>query len=118
MKQRSNHASVYIRFLHLVKALREVPSFPDIDSMEERLLNQLALAWNTGAKVSVMEAMQMLPDASSTTVHRRLKTLRKKGIISLAVDEADNRVKYVMPTLEAQQYFSRLDDCLAKAVRA
>ena len=40
----------------------------------------------------------MSKEISPSTVHRRLKTLRAKGMIMLVNDTTDSRTKYVMPT--------------------
>jgi hypothetical protein len=52
---------------------------------------------------------------SGTRSHRVLKQLRKKGYITLAVDEMDNRVKAVLPTALAMQYFDVMGKCRAAA---
>ena len=66
--------SAYLKFLNLVQALREMPSFPVIDATEERLLHQLETAWVAGKQVTVLEAMKLDAETSPATVHRRLKT--------------------------------------------
>lgn len=105
----------YLKFLNLVQAIRELPRFPAMDSAEELLLNALASAWNASQQVSVVEVMNMLPAISPSTVHRRLKTLRQKGLIALQEDGADSRVKYVVGTPLARQYFSKMEECFKKA---
>jgi SOS-response transcriptional repressor LexA len=117
MSQPPVKSTVYLKFLNLVQALREMPTFPVIDATEERLLHQLAAAWNDGKQVTVLEAMKLEAETSPTTIHRRLKSLRKKGIISLTVDEIDNRVKYVSPTALATEYFDQLSHCLVAATK-
>lgn len=92
-----------------------MPDFPVLDPVEERLLNLFATVWHNGNQITVLQAMGMSTDVSSTTAHRRLKSLRKKGVIILVADEADNRIKYVQPTEVAQQYFSQLGQCLNQA---
>lgn len=82
------------------------------------MLNTLATAWFKEQKITVLEAMVMLPEISTTTAHRRLKLLRKKGMIDLHLDEIDNRVKYVIPTKSAHQYFGQLGKCMAAATAA
>ncbi|MCX7239169.1 MAG: hypothetical protein NTU86_01870 [Burkholderiales bacterium] len=77
----------YLKFLNLAQAIRSLPSFPSMDSCEEVLLNTLARKWDAGQQVTVVEAMNMLPDTSPSTVHRRLKTLRKKKFIALEGDQ-------------------------------
>ena len=115
MTNKNQAPSAYLKFLNLVQALKAIPTFPAMDATEERLLHQLASAWNTGKQITVLEAMQLETDSSPTTIHRRLKSLRKKGIIELATDEIDNRVKYVFPTPLATEYFVQLSEALIKA---
>lgn len=114
MTKASNLSQAYLRFLNLASAIRGLPT---LDAVEERVLNGLAATWATGAKVTVLEAMELTADSSPTTVHRRLKSLRQKGLIELREDEADSRVKYVEPTEAAQTYFAKLGQCLDKAAR-
>ncbi len=66
----------------------------------------------------VLEAMEMFPNISGSTVHRRLDTLRKKGMITLDADAENQRVKYIAPTPLAEKYFAKLGECLDKAMKA
>ncbi|MEI7784319.1 MAG: winged helix-turn-helix domain-containing protein [Betaproteobacteria bacterium] len=109
------YSSIYLRFLNLARAIRELPDAPDLDPVEERLLNLFASVWYRDQKITVLQAMGMSSDISSTTAHRRLKSLRAKGMISLAADETDNRVKYVQPTALAQRYFAQMGQCVEQA---
>jgi hypothetical protein len=111
----SLYADFYLRFLNLARAVRELPDFPALDPVEERLLNQFAEVWHQDRALTVLQAMGLSRDVSSTTAHRRLKSLRSKGMIVLVSDEVDNRVKYVRPTVLTQDYFSRLGRCLDEA---
>lgn len=115
MSGQSSHSSTYLRFLNLVQGIRSLPDFPALDPVEERLLNLFASVWHSGKQITVLQAMGMSTDVSSTTAHRRLKSLRKKGVITLVPDESDNRIKYVQPTPVAHQYFSQLGKCLNQA---
>jgi DNA-binding MarR family transcriptional regulator len=115
MSQISTSPTLYLKFLNLVRALDKAPTFPSLDATEERLLGQLANAWAAEKRVTVVEAMGMDAAVSSTTIHRRLKTLRSKGVICLEVDGADNRIKYVMPTPLATEYFATLSRCMVAA---
>ena len=107
----------YLKFLNLVDALRDMPTFPKIDPIEERLLDLLAIAWSSGRRVTVLEAMRMSPDRSSATVHRLLKSMLKKGVIELEPDAEDGRVKHVVPTAATNQYFARLNQCMLKVAK-
>ena len=115
MANQSNYSATYLRFLNLVQAIREIPTFPVMDPVEERLLTMLAAVWHHEKKITVLEAMSLTHEISATTAHRRLKTLRKKGMIDLDIDQSDSRVKYVVPTMLAKQYFTALGHALDKA---
>lgn len=115
MKNFPDHCNVYLKFLGYAQAVRLSKSYPQLDLPEERLLDQLASSWAQGKKITVLRAMQMSPDASSTTVHRRLKTLRLKGMLELEVDEDDNRVKYIIPTELSRHYLSELGQSVLRA---
>lgn len=101
---------VYLRLLNLVGAIQRRQ--PALDPIEERLLNRMAAAWHRGDKVTVTEAMDTQEGLAPATVHRRLKRLRDKGLISLATDEHDQRLRYIEPTPAALRYFAELDACL------
>lgn len=115
MPKSTLHSAIYLRFLNLARAVRELPDAPDLDPVEERLLNLFASVWHHDQKITVLQAMGMSKDISSTTAHRRLKSLRAKGIIVLAADEIDNRVKYVQPTALAKRYFAQMGQCIEQA---
>lgn len=108
-------AAVYVRFLNFARAARELPDFPSLDPVEERLLNLFAQVWQQGQQVTVLQAMGMSDEVSSTTAHRRLKSLRSKGMLELVSDQADNRVKYVQPTRLTQAYLAQLGQCVERA---
>ena len=115
MKNFSDYCDVYLKFLSYAQAVRLSKAYPQLDLPEERLLDQLASSWAQDKKITVLRAMQMSPDASSTTVHRRLKTLRLKGMLELEVDEDDNRVKYIIPTDLSRRYLSELGQSVLRA---
>ncbi|MDP2975407.1 MAG: winged helix-turn-helix transcriptional regulator [Anaerolineales bacterium] len=100
----------YLRLLNLVGAIQR--GQPALDPIEERLLNRMATAWHRGERVSVTEAMETQEGLAPATVHRRLKRLRDKGLIILATDEHDQRVRYIEPTPQSVRYFAELDACL------
>lgn len=108
-------SQTYLRLLNLVNAVRGLPSFPSLDAVEERVLNGLAAIWAIGAKVTVLEAMRLTPDASPSTVHRRLKQLQEKGLIWLREDESDSRLRHIKPTAAA--WFAKLGQCMHVAAR-
>ena len=112
MHKNTSHSQVYLKFLNLVKAIRELPTFPALDAVEHSLLDDFAAVWHTGKQITVLEAMHMSNEISPSTVHRRLKSLRAKGMIVLINDSVDSRTKYVCPTDLATQYFDQLGQCM------
>lgn len=118
MDETSPVSAIYARFLNLVRAVRDLPDFPDLDPVEERLFNRLAGVWHQNQRITVLQVMGLSDKVSSTTVHRRLKSLRIKGMVELVADEADNRVKYVQPTTLAGQYLAQLGHCVERARRS
>ena len=111
----STNSIVYLRFLNLIQAIRQIPTFPEMDPVEERLLNLLASVWHAGNSISVLEAMGLSTEISATTAHRRLKTLVKKGMIALDGDKVDSRVKYVVPTELTKKYFISMGQAIVLA---
>jgi hypothetical protein len=111
-------SEIYVRFLNLARAVRELPDFPSLDPVEERLLNLLAGIWQQGQRISVLQVMGLSDEVSSTTTHRRIKSLRLKGMVTLLADEADNRIKYVLPTPLANHYLAQLGQCVEQARQA
>jgi hypothetical protein len=118
VKNLNDHSEIYLNFLRISGDVRKMPAYPMLDLPEERLLDLLATFWSTGKKITVLKAMQMSSDASSTTVHRRLKTLRLKGMLELQMDEDDNRVKYINSTQLSRDYLSHLGKSVVAAASA
>jgi hypothetical protein len=118
MPTHKNPSQTYLRFLNLASAVRGLPGMPLLDAVEERVLNMLAVVWATGGHVTVLDAMQLAPDTSASTVHRRLKSLQAKGLIELSEARGDARVRLINPTAFAIGYFTRLGQCLDRAVRS
>lgn len=108
--------AAYVRFLELLKGSANAPESPRLEVFEDRLLDGLACLWGSGQQVTVLQAMRIDAGVSPTTVHRKLKSLRKKGLITLQESEADNRIKFVVPTPAAKKYLSAMGRCLLEAV--
>ena len=119
--QVQNHPNkfvVYPKFLSHALKVRQSSKYPQLDQHEERLMDQLATSWSIDKKITVLMAMRMCDDASASTVHRRLKTLRLKGMLDLQLDADDNRVKYIIPTDLAKSYITELGQSVVMAAGA
>lgn len=117
MSEDKRYSVICLRFLSLSEATRKIPIFSAIEPVEERLLCVLASLWHQEKKITVLQAMSLQVNISSTTLHRRLMSLRSKGLIALQVSESDNRVKFVIPTDLTQKYFAALGRALVLAQR-
>ena len=116
--QVQNHPNkfvVYPKFLSHALKVRQSSKYPQLDQHEERLMDQLATSWSKGQKITVLLTMRMCEDASASTVHRRLKTLRIKGMLDLELDQDDNRVKFIVPTELAKTYITALGQSVVMA---
>lgn len=111
----SESSTSYLRFLNLASAVRDMSAFPKMDSLEESLLNAVVFAAANQGALTVLQAMEILPQASPSTTHRRIKSLRKNGLVELVGDAGDERVRYVMPTPLAERYFTQMGECLKQA---
>ena len=111
----SRHSKSHLQFLNLISTIRSLPGFDDLDQSEKQLLDLLAMTWHADQQITVLQAMAICTDISTTTAHRRLKSLRLKGMILLVNDDIDNRVKYVVPTNRAFKYFVQIGQCMDNA---
>lgn len=114
MKTSKRPADIYLRFLQLADALRELPSLPSLDPLEERILTLVARAGQERRRLSVRDMMAQQALGSPATLHNRLKSMREKGWIMLA-DTEDSRRKQITLTQAALLHFDKLSKCLLQA---
>jgi hypothetical protein len=105
----------YFRFLNLARAVQALPSIPKLDAAEERLLEALTAAWHAGRALSVTETMALSAAGAPATVHRKLAELKRKGLVAVSESRGDLRIRTVVPTPKALEYFERLAACLEEA---
>lgn len=111
-------SAVYMRFLRLVKALEGAGSTPQMDANESALLNALAERWHAGHPMTIMQAMALSDLGSPATLHRRIMRLRQLGMIDAVEDDTDTRVRHLVLTPAAVDYFEKLSKTLRSAVSA
>jgi SOS-response transcriptional repressor LexA len=112
--KKTRPADIYLRFLQLAEALRGLPSLPELDPLEERILGLVARARQDQQRLSVRDMMGKSELAAPATVHARLKSMREKGWIMLA-DTEDTRRKQIELTQAALLHFDRLSQCMLRA---
>lgn len=108
--------NAFVRFVNLMRAISVLPAGVTLDPQEERLMQELGLRWGRGESVTVLAAMNMLVGASPSTVQRRLKTLRAKGLLSFVASASDARVRHVVATEDGRAYFARMSELMQEAV--
>ena len=111
----SNFKSIYQKFLNLAIALEDMSDFPALDPVEQKMLALLNKYWSNKQPITVVEAMNMTQDISTSTIFRYLKKMRAKGYLQLVIDETDNRIKYVSLTPLTERYFNKMGKLLVKA---
>ena len=111
-----DHKNTYLRFVNLMIAAERLSSLPPIDAVEARILKLLSIYWEQSAPITVVVAMKISDEVSSSTMFRYLKKLREKGYLQLVMDVRDNRVKYVEATNQTHRYFSELGKLMHQAV--
>lgn len=114
MNKSPHSAALYLRFLQLVETIRGLPSLPALDPLEERILTIIANAHQGNLRLSVRDLLGKQDLGAAQTIHTRLKSMQKKGWISLA-DTEDARRKQVELTQAALLHFERLSACMAEA---
>jgi hypothetical protein len=110
-------ADIYLRFLQLAEALRGLPSLPELDPLEERILAIVARAGQEQQRLSVRDMMSKKALGAPATLHARLSSMREKGWIMLS-DTEDTRRKQIELTQAALLHFDKLSKCLVQAANS
>ena len=116
MRKSNRPAEVYLRFLQLSEAIRDLPSLPPLDPLEERILGFVARAGQREERLCVRDMMAKEELGAPATIHNRLKSMREKGWIQLA-DTEDARRKQIELTQPALRHFDRLSRAMIKATK-
>ena len=116
MSKKPRPADIYLRFLQLSEALRDLPSLPPLEPLEERILSLIAFARQKKERLSVKDLMGKRELGSPAMLHGRLKSMRAKGWILLAETE-DARRKQLELTQAALLHFDKLSKCLLQAAK-
>jgi DNA-binding MarR family transcriptional regulator len=97
--------TAYIRFLNCLDALDRMNPGKKLDSTEEQLLNQIALAATQGKELLVGDLISHSKLGSQATLHGRIKNLLVMGYVRLNEDKSDGRKKFVKPTAKALKHY-------------
>lgn len=111
-------AILYQNFLKLSYAIEELTQFPKLSPDERELLNKLNSFWIKSEFLKVIDSVNLIEDSSASSTFKRLKNLRKKGYVDIVIDENDNRVKYVHPSQQTNDYFATLGSFILESVKS
>ena len=115
---KSKYVSLFYQFLVAAQDPKSTKGRLGIDAVDERILEELAASWSSKTPITVLEIMNKVAFVSTTTAHRRLKSLKKSGLIDLELRDEDNRVKNVVPTEKTLQHFDFLGRCMVMACKS
>jgi DNA-binding MarR family transcriptional regulator len=114
-----NQTVSYINFINSTRDYKLSQSCMSFDFIEEQVLQTVMISWCANTHLTVTDVISTsMKGVSQSTVHRRLRSLRKMSMITHAVDEIDTRIKYVYPTRHCIEYFNTLAACFNHSVTA
>ena len=108
--------NLYINYLIQIKTEPMDVLLSHASSGCVQLLNAIAVADLQGRPLTISQIMAMTYLASPGTIHRRVESLRQKGLIDLIYKDGNRRTKYIVPTPAANAYFEQMGDLLIKTV--
>ena len=112
-------SNVYLRYLRIARAIDILKKNSNsIDSTALQLLNEIAVQHFDGKTLTVSQAIALNKIASPATLHRKLDELREAGLIEQSFEGKNRRTKYLVPTKEADSYFSKMSKAITSAVNS
>lgn len=110
----TKYSKTFQKFLNLTQAIDDLVEFSNITADEMRLIKSLNNFWIRNEDISVVTAMSIVKNVSTSTTFRMLKKLRQKDFIKLEANKKDGRIKYVKPTDKIQSFFHQYGKILMK----
>lgn len=104
----TTNRQMYVRFLHATLMLEAEKKLQDIDLMELKLLEMLAVASEAEKPMTVGEAMSTDRIASPATLHRKIRSLIDTGYVTSEFVGKNRRTRYLIPTEKADAFFSQM----------
>ena len=115
--QKSIALSAYIRFLNSIDVIDVTGGWKKLDPLEEALLNKLFLMTTIqNEPILVGDLISISTLGAQATLHGRVKSLERKGLINLMADKNDARKKHVYPTQMAMKRYEVLSVNFEKAL--
>ena len=108
-------AHPYLRFLELASTVNRTSAWTVLHPVEQKMLEFVALAEYQNRELPVKDLTSLNELGSPAMLHARVHSLREKGWIDLETGE-DARRKHVTLSRSALKHFSRLGDCVERAL--
>jgi hypothetical protein len=106
-KPKKELVELYLRFRWLLGALKDLPSADLLATPHtEALLAEIAQAWKRGEPYPMYKLLIRRDLGHINTVRKRINQLRDAGFVDFEGVEDDARVKLVVPTPKALEYFT------------
>ena len=103
---KKQNGSTYLEVQRNIKAINK--RYKIEKHLEICLLNAVYEAYLGDIDIRVLDLLLLENIASQATLHAGIKSLAKKGLVSLHADPSDGRSKHVLPTKLA---LKRLSEC-------
>ena len=114
MKNLPKQFETYLRFVRLTAQLKGQSKIPELDEIEQDLLNVVALHLSEGRSLLVSDVIYLKQMGSAATLHRRLTKLAKADFIRFGND-VDGRKKYLELSPKSIDYIARMGECITSA---
>jgi len=112
MSESSNEIKPFVRFLHLLNALEGLSSYFDLNDLI--ILAKLQKVWSIGGQVMINDLKSSIASISESTINRRIRKLKKLGIIRTRIDQKDERIRYIEADNKYDDHLDKINDFLAK----
>ena len=112
MSESSNEIKPFVRFLHLLNALEGLSSYFDLNDLI--ILAKLQKVWSIGGQVMINDLKSSIASISESTINRRIRKLKKLGIIRTRIDQKDERIRYIEADHKYDDHLDKINDFLAK----
>lgn len=114
MKNLPKQFETYLHFIRLTTQLEEASKIPELDEIEQGLLNVIAIHVAEGKSLLVSDVIYLKQVGSPATLHRRLSKLAQADFIRYRND-LDGRKKYLELTPKSIDYIAKLGECIKVA---
>jgi len=111
-----NKAQPYLRFLELASSVNRSTAWMVLHPVEQKMLEFVALAEYQDRELPVKDLTSLHELGSPAMLHARVHALREKGWIELQTAD-DARRKHVRLSRSALKHFSRLGECVERALK-